>query len=182
MKQNEEEKISNPKGKRRLDLNSNSQSLISINQNINSKNDLLDKSGKISLANQDKEKEKDVNTNLFTPENKDSFSNVTNTTGQVECSSRRKNKSRISAFLTNLDDKVKVSDKIVNKKAKLPANNSFKIGKAKNNKVPFNNYLGGMDFMPENMEKLNNEYIPAKLKNMRNECIYCVSGRALRYI
>ena len=182
LKQNEEEKISNPKGKRRLDLNSNSQSLISINQNINSKNDLLDKSGKISLANQDKEKEKDVNTNLFTPENKDSFSNVTNTTGQVECSSRRKNKSRISAFLTNLDDKVKVSDKIVNKKAKLPANNSFKIGKAKNNKVPFNNYLGGMDFIPENMEKLNNEYIPAKLKNMRNECIYCVSGRALRYI
>ena len=51
MKQNEEEKISNPKGKRRLDLNSNSQSLISINQSINSKNELLDKSGKRDKLN-----------------------------------------------------------------------------------------------------------------------------------
>ena len=41
-----------------------------------------------------------------------------------------------------------------------------------------NNLLYGYTFEP----KIGNEYYSSRLKSMRNDCVYCVSGRALKFI
>ena len=160
-----------------------------INQSINSKKELIDKSAKTSLTYQDKEQ----NVMILSTEGKESLNNNTNNINsmppqmkQIDSFSKKKAKIRTSTVFPFSDGKMigNSSEKVINKKITHIPNlsesiqNSLKyktLGKSLNLNLI-------KEYSYHNNEQNNDEYFPAKLKNMRNECLYCVSGKALRYI
>ena len=139
-----------------------SEGLNSFNQNIsiNSKNELIEKSIKTSIVyNNEIEIKNDINNNI-----------IQSAPQQNEL--RNLNKTRTSTIFPYPENAKVVSNKSIhilnkaeNPKAFKFLNNNF----SKDNLIHFNN-------------QISSEYFPSKLKQMRNECIYCVSGKALRYI
>ena len=137
-----------------------SEGLNSFNQNfsINSKNDLIDKSIKASIA---------YNNDI---EARESLNHKNDNNNNIE--SRNLSKTRTSAIFP-YPENVKV---ISNKR-----NNILnKVENQKFCKFPINNF--SRDNLIHFNNQISSEYFPSKLKQMRNECIYCVSGKALRYI
>ena len=86
------------------------------------------------------------------------------------------NKSRASAVLSHFNKSTlnKTEEKKVNKKQLDISFLSIKRKETKNT-----SFINNTD---TNKNKIYNEYYPSKLKNMRNDCVYCVSGSALRFI
>ena len=180
---NREIKSQKHKTEQNSEQNSNN-GLNSFNQSINSKNELIDKNMKTSIINDDKDQ------NMKSAEGKESMNNNNiNSTPQAirrtDSYKRRANKIRTSAIFNNFDGKVLMPNYSEKKLFKFVGlQNKYDISK-----ITKFNPLGqpnSFNFTKENSffsnNQINNDYYPSKLKDMRNECMYCVSGRALRYI
>ena len=170
-------------------------SINPINQSINSKNEFIEKNIKTSIEFQDKEKR----ITILSTESKHSLSNKfidTNSPGkEIDSLSNIKNKERTSYVFPPFSDWKKESniitkihsEKNINKRIS-PAFISNNSNEKNNNKIQQLNQplkfsiFNKNENTNRNYEKINNEYFPAKLKHMRTECIYCISGRALRFI
>ena len=186
LKENNKENKTNDIISNKKEQNSFS-NLNPINQSFNSKNELIDKNLKTSIAYQDREQ----NTMILSTEGKESLNNnIVNSMPpqekQMDSFSKRKNKMRTSAVFPFSDTKILVnnSEKMINKKIASPTN--LNDNNPKSNKFrPLGqsiNFNFVKEYSNRNNDQNSNEYFPAKLKHMRNECIYCVSGKALRYI
>ena len=161
-----------------------------INQSINSKTDFIDKVALTSIENTEKEK----NIMLLSSEPKDSLSNkILNTMPPqerpVDSFSKANNKNRPSAVFppfSEVKNETSINSEIkANKRASPPI--SFAADSIKKN-IKFKPLEPSLsfNFTKENTKRNNdqnsNEYFPLKLKHMRTDCLYCVSGRALRFI
>ena len=175
------------KSHKKLDLSKSGRN--PINQSINSKNEFIDKTLKTSIAYQDKEQ----NVLILSTEGKDSYSNniinsMPQQIKQEDSFSKKKNKIRTSAVFPFSDGKIlgqHNSEKMLTKSITPNINlidSNPKGSKFKQISQPFHFNSNAKDYSPSTNERTKNEYFPAKLKHMRNECIYCVSGKALRYI
>ncbi len=83
------------------------------------------------------------------------------------------NKARVSAVVTNINKNV-VKENINRQNSKKQLE-IYEGIKRKDTKVSWHNNNSSSS-------KKNIDYNPYKLRNMRNDCIYCVSGKALRFI
>ena len=153
-----------------------------INQSINSKNELIERHLKTSIGTHDKEK----NMTLISSDLKDSLSNkIANTLPPqerlIDSFPKISNKKRPSLVITPFNEVKSPTNMSAEKKGN-------KRATPKNNKVkPLESVLSfnfnkDKENTKRNNDQNSNEYFPMKLKHMRAECLYCVSGRALRYI
>ena len=153
--------------------NSNLDSQI---QSINSKNELIEKS-----INENQSENNSNNLNLITTTNKSNTINNQSFSSSIK-KGQNPIKSRASAVLSHLNKSIlsQNEERQINRKQ---FDNSIRRKETKNvshliNNIENNNY----NFNYNNKIKINIDYTPSKLKFMRNDCVYCVSGRALRFI
>ena len=144
--------------------------LNSFNQSIsiNSKNELIDKSiNKASIIHNNNDI--DIRGSLNNQRNHNSIHIPQEASKQID--SRNLNKVRTSTIFPPSSDYSKNATQSISNKSIHILNKveSPKTTKFPNNFIHFNN-------------QISTEYFPSKLKQMRSECIYCVSGKALRYI
>ena len=180
-KPTKENKINDKKSNKKIDLTINP-----INQSFNSKNEFIENNFKTSITYQDK----DQNVLILSTEGRDTLgNNVINSmpqqVKQVDSFSKKKNnKMRTSAVFPFSDGKIfqqngseKIMTKTINPQIdsmdNSPKGNMYKL-------IGSFNLI--KDYSNRNLDRNSNEYFPAKLKQMRNECLYCVSGKALRFI
>ena len=161
----------NKNNKSEKTLEQKSEGLNSFNQNIsiNSKNELIDKSIKTSIVNNDIEAGESL-THKNSNNNKHSTPQETN--GQIE--PKNLNKARTSGVFPYLENNKVLTASVSNKSIHI-------IESLKTSKFPNYNFSKDNNLIHFN-NQISTEYFPSKLKQMRNECIYCVSGKALRYI
>ena len=159
-------------------------------QSINSKNELIEKT-----INENQTENNSNNLNLITNTNK---SNIIN--NQSFSSSIKKGqiaiKSRASAVLSHLNKSLlsqneerqisrkQIDNSMVSIRRKETKNaSSYVINNIENsNNYNYNNYNNYNYNNYNNKLKINIDYTSSKLKSMRNDCVYCISGRALRFI
>ena len=137
-----------------------------LNPGINSKNDLLEKSN-----NENQFKNISNNSNMLTTINDTNIINHSN----YNSFKNKENKPRTSAVLGNLNKSI-VNENISRQNSKNRFNNYYNL---KRNETKITSQINNII---NNDVKINIDYNPAHLKNMRNDCIYCISGRALRFI
>ena len=137
------------------------------NPSINSKNELLEKSFENQIDNYSN------NLNLIETSNNSNIGNNKNIASSTK-NVKNINKSRVSAVFSSLNKNMLDENNIERLNSKKPSDTFPIKRKGTKNTSPLINNLYNI--------KTNNEYISSKLKNMRNDCIYCVSGRALRFI
>ena len=187
LKENNKENKNNDVISNKKEQNSFS-NLMPNNQSFNSKNEFIDKNLKTTITYQDREQ----NTLILSTEGKESLNNnILNSMPpqekQIDSFSKRKNKMRTSAVFPFTDTKILVnnSEKMINTKITNPPINFIESNPKSNKFKPLGQSIN-FNFVKEYSNRINdqnnNEYFPAKLKHMRNECLYCVSGKALRYI
>lgn len=128
---------------------------------INSKNELLIENNSETQTNSIPKKNNktnigNANENFISVSN----NNIIDIPNNLPIIIKDKNKSRVSILLKNPTNK-------------LSRQNSIKYDRKKTN-----NLLYGYTYE----SKISNEYYSSRLKNMRNDCVYCVSGRALKFI
>ena len=126
---------------------------------INSKSELLlEKSNELQIDSIDRKSNKmNIDNNFISVKN----NNLIDIPNNIPLLIKKKNKSRASTVLKNSINQ------------KINRQNSRKFERKKTN-----NILYEYSFEP----KIGNEYCSSNLKNMRNDCVYCVSGRALKFI
>ena len=152
----------------KIEINSN---LEMQTQSINSRNEFLDKSISINDNQMDTTSN---NLNLITTSNNSNNLNIQNIFPTIK-RGKSTNKIRASAILSSLNKGIlnQPEEKPPNKKQLESSLLSLKRKETKN--TSFIN-------TDTNRNKINNDYNPSKLKLMRNDCVYCVSGPALRFI
>ena len=148
-----------------------------INQSINSRNDLIDKSLKTSITYKNKEQndlisskegKESINYSYGISNNTNNINSMPPLNKQSDSFTRTKNKIRTSSIFPQSEGKP-FSKNI----------NPFSVTTTKTKSTKLAQSLIYYPFL-NSIKSI--EYYPAKLKQMRSECIYCVSGKALRFI
>jgi magnesium-transporting ATPase (P-type) len=147
--------INKDKGIRKI----NKRELNIRTSSINSKSELLlEKSNELQVDSIDRKSNKiNIDNNFISIKN----NNIIDIPNNIPLLIKKKNKSRASTLLKNSINQ------------KISRQNSKKFERKKTN-----NFVYEYSFEP----KIGNEYCSSNLKNMRNDCVYCVSGRALKFI
>ena len=164
------DKNRNKNNKSEKTLEQKSEGLNSFNQNIsiNSKNELIDKSIKTSIVNNDIEAGESL---PHKNSNNKKHSTPQENNGQIE--PKNLNKARTSGVFPYSENIKVLTTSVSNKSIHI-------IESPKTSKFPNYNFSKDNNLIHFN-NQISTEYFPSKLKQMRNECIYCVSGKALRY-
>ena len=148
-------------------------------QNINSKNELLEKS---NIENHGDNSSNNIN--LISASNYTNALNVQSVSSSLK-KPKNLNKARTSAVLSHFNNNEILNQKDNKENSKRENENSMMSIKRKDTKntahILFENNTF-INMSNNNKIKINSEYISTNLKNMRNDCVYCVSGRALRFI
>ena len=181
---NLENKNSINKSHKKLDLNNDGRN--PINQSINSKSNFLDNNIKRTMTYQDNDQNVIIlSTGIREPYN-NIISSIPQQIKQNDSLSKKKNKIKSNTVLPFSEGKILINgEKMFFESTITPINlidNNPKVNIFKQITQPFNFISNAKDSSNTNNKRTKNEYFPEKLKNMRKDCLYCVSGKALRYI